>query len=167
MIPKNLIPEGLRWCIAGGYAACPALAADTDVWVMVDTDIFSTYDRLRDHFVRIFGANALIDPRPDEAQDMAIHELYVDEATIKVAHVSVDGRDFHIMVTYCASPMAIIDRFDISTHQVALTSDGGIIRGQQWTAPHVYPVRLKSTPRTELRMRKICARYGHQYQEGR
>ncbi len=35
MTIPDLLPESLRgqWCIAGGYAACPALASDIDVWV--------------------------------------------------------------------------------------------------------------------------------------
>ena len=67
------------------------------------------------------------------------------------------------MVTYLATPEAIIERFDISTHQVALTATGRVVVGKGWTPPHVRPVILRHTgDRTHKRFEKICQRYGHE-----
>ena len=164
MIPTNLLPENVKWCIAGGYAACPALAGDVDIWVMAEGPIFDAYAQIVTHLQQTFDDERLvISPRPDMSHDRSVHELYVDDVTIEVAQLYTDGRNFHIMVTYNATPEAIIQRFDISTHQVAVTSTGRVVLGPQWTPPHVMPTIIRHTgDRTAKRYEKICHRYGHQ-----
>ena len=164
MIPSNLLPEGSKWCVAGGYAACPALAGDTDIWVMVETDLFGAYELLVHHLKQqVDDEWLIIAPRPDAAgADFVVHQLYVDEATVKVAQLYTDGRQFHIMLTYLNSPESIIGRFDISTHQVALTATGRVVTGPEWTPVSVPPVVSRHTgDRTTARLAKIQQRYGH------
>ena len=132
MIPKNLLPEGSQYFIAGGWAACPALAQDRDVFVQTTGDLDNTRAMLLDHL----RAHEF-DFEEQSAQDD--HADYAGILSIaKVAKVKIKlATDIHLLVTN-GDPSDIIESFDISTCQVAITSSGRILRGSGFTAPHIH-----------------------------
>lgn len=168
MIPPTLLPDDLQRnaFIAGGYAACPALALDMDVWVKVDRNdslpeakqrildwLESTmwpYDAAttRPSIVGTVGANA------DGYDGMGVFVQKV--ATVKSQYLT---HPYHIMVVN-VDPRTLIETFDISTHQIAIAF-GNVIKGSGWTPITEPPRVLKMTPTTPERLEKIAARYGH------
>lgn len=162
MIPATLLPADLqsKAFIAGGYAACPALAADMDVWVPVSAHRMSTerariltwledtmwpYETLTDRrFVVLDNSDAHY---PIAAGKVAI---------VRSVHMS---HPVHIMVV-SHKVKELLESFDVSTHQIALAY-GNVVKGSGWTPITVPPVKLKDTPTTDARMEKIAARYGH------
>lgn len=166
MFPKNLLPEQFResWCIAGGWAACPALASDMDVWVFgVATDkLAEVRQQLLDHLAaerkakRMYYFEEGVETREVEGYD---HPNQVQ----KVAEIFAPfpAKKIHLMVTDASAPGEIIAGFDISTHAVAITHTGFIYQSADYTAPHVRPYQLKATKTTTDRMAKICKRFGH------
>lgn len=155
---KNLIPDHLLWCIAGGWAACPALASDMDVWVysVAHTDLLDVRREIIKHLaVEGFEFETLDDKvkigdYPDELQ------------TKKVAWVTIGTTEIHLMVTTAWSPRELVNSFDISTHMVAIDQDGRVIRGEDWTPVSVPPRIVNYYPATQARLEKISARFGHE-----
>ncbi len=165
MIPSRLLPEGLEpfAFIAGGFAACPALAGDMDVWVQVgngspedDQDaVDEGRARLLAHVRKHYQG---------VAEDDYLHKDVSDQGyptfTRKVCTIPAQRgltKPVHLMVT-TASIQDVLDSFDISTHQVALT-DHGVVTGKEYTAPHLEPKVLTQTPKTAERLEKIVKRY--------
>lgn len=157
------ISQGQGWCIAGGYAACPGLATDCDVWVFLQgfgggdaedfrVQILSNLKEWSSFWGFAFTPEANDPDRPTE-----FYDLGNDILCWKVAKLD-DGR--HIILTDARDAAHLLENFDISTHQCALTSDGEFIKGSQWTPIDVPPVMLRDTPNTRDRMQKIEARYG-------
>lgn len=164
MIPKGLLPPDLmdNAFIAGGYAACPALASDLDLWVYVPqsqslqaarTEILQwleselwPFELQEDRRFNRLG------PSASEGYDVIAGKV----AIVKSPHMT---HPIHIMVVD-RSPAELLETFDISTHQVAIVF-GNVIKGSEWTPVTVPPVMLKNTPTTPERMRKIAVRYGH------
>lgn len=170
MVPAGLIPKGYEWCVAGGYAACPALAQDIDVWVwgVATDDLETVRARLVQHLFDTYTLSKVqsgTDTRkaPNYSQPTQITILKVAE--VKDVQFSFGGytttKPIQIMVTDAASPEQILFGFDISTHQIAIMPDGVVWKGANWTAPHVPPVKLLDTAKTEERMQRIAARFGH------
>jgi len=158
MIPNTLLPEGTSYCIAGGWAACPALALDKDVWVFADPqeDIVALRDILLKH---LEDDNAEYEVE-DETRNAAGYEGVI--SILRVAKVEVPGSvPIHLIVTNALDPHDLISSFDVSAHQIALSSQGHVIKGGNFTPVTVKPVKLKDTPTTDERMRKIAERYGH------
>ena len=172
MIPRNLLPEGLVAFIAGGYAACPALAEDMDVWVSTRLSrkpvlpLPELRQLILDHLKQ---QGFMFAPQDDTRQTEAGLEGYEIEVNIlKVAMVSGESlfeSDYrlpiHILVTD-ANCSQVLEGFDISTHQVALTYDGPVV-GRDWTPLTEEPVVLKNSPKTPARLEKIRNRYKGAY----
>lgn len=167
MIPKGLLPEGLKYCIAGGWAACPALASDMDVWVFRGDGSGESLEELRDRIVgHLFvtkpfkwGLQAATDDTREggveyDAMDFDILKV----GTVKVGYPSGDVQ-IHLMVTTASSPMGLLSNFDISTHAVAIDANGLVIRGKHWTSIIETPYVIRRTDSTPERMKKICTRY--------
>jgi hypothetical protein len=162
MIPSYLLPEGTRYFIAGGWAACPALATDRDVWLL-SRDPVETRDAVLKHLDA-----TLFDDEWKELPDGRVtavdgsEDAYGVDATttLKIATVDLTGQTIHLLVT-SGSILAVLDTFDISTHQVAISDTGGVVRGRNWTPVTEPPIKLRDTPTTDERMAKIAARYGH------
>lgn len=157
MIPRNLVPESLydQTFIAGGYAACPSLATDMDVWIFVDGSLANLEDARRqvlEHLQAHFDVA--------EEQGGTIHDyqgVYVN--ILKVAFVQGFTLPIHVMV--CDAPCGIIlKNFDISTHQVALTPQG-VVKDDNWTSVMEPPVVLErmENEHTQARLEKIRRRY--------
>lgn len=163
MIPKGLLPPDYMDCafIAGGYAACPPLARDIDLWVMVNPsqslaavreEILAwleselwPYEVQDDRRLRPLGTTA-------EGYDIIATKV----AVVKSLHMS---HPIHIMLVD-RSPRELLETFDISTHQVAIVF-GNVIKGSGWTPITEPPRQLKDSPTTAARMEKIAQRYGH------
>lgn len=158
MIPRNLIPEDLeeQAFIAGGYAACPALAQDMDVWVFVDgghENLDEARNRVLEHLQTFFDITEEHGGTISDYQGVEVNIL-------KVAFVRGFNLPIHVMV--CDAPVGIVlKNFDISTHQVALTAHG-VVKGEGWTSPLEEPVVLErmENEHTQERLAKIRARYG-------
>ena len=158
MIPKNLLPEGLHYFIAGGWAVCPALATDRDVFVQTTGDLHDTRAALLDH-LRAEGFDV---EEEDETRDLVIADGYSTIPIAKVAKVKQKFcQDIHLLVT-SGDVMDVLDTFDISTSMVAITDNGKIVRGSDYSAINKPVVKTKDTPTTEERHAKYTARFAHQ-----
>lgn len=166
MIPYDLMPEDLLNCafIAGGYAACPGLAADMDVWIRIARDFNqgqTEEEAFADHRARLlkFFEENYLNFTPESETE--IHEDYnLGELHIrKVAVVHSYNPPVHVILTN-GSIGRVLANFDVSTHQIALTHDG-LYRGSDWTPITQPPRMLKYSEKTPARMQKIAERYGH------
>lgn len=169
-IPTHVLPE--RWreaaFVAGGYAADPTLADDIDLWVTVPSnwELNGAREEILEHLTaKHFRFYALDDRRTNSGVHVE-QQYHVTLDYRKVAKVT--GREgnwpfrkpVHVMVTN-GSPLETLLDFDISTHQVAVLRSGRILPGPDWTPTSVMPVKLKDTPTTDARMKKIADRYAH------
>lgn len=145
------IAGGTDWCIAGGYAACPALAGDCDVWIYgIDKDDLDT--ARQSLLVRLAD-----DIEPQDNPERDDPEAYLGACyTLKVGVLGLR----HILVTSAGGVRELLDGFDISTHQCAITSEGAFVAGDNWTQiwrqPHVLRV---GGAHTADRLIKIVDRY--------
>lgn len=162
MVPSYLIPEGMRYFVAGGFAVCPALASDIDVWFMVEgKPVTEVINKLVAHLTR-WQTMGAIDVDFSYINGRVYHELH---GTLNVATIAAsdDRKAMHIMVTD-DSPQDTIDDFDLSVCQVAITDNGEVYRGEHWTAPGA-PIKIlkksaKYDPRTAERLTKYIRRFG-------
>lgn len=172
MIPAWLLPEGVRWVVAGGWAACPALASDQDIWVLVDADEMSDMrdrilDGLRDYYGDDYDARvteledrrSMVVDRQSEVSDNTYETVPVN--TLKVASVYTHGLERHILVTDASCAYELVEAFDINTHAVAIEPDGNIVKSALWAPFTEPPIMVRDTPTTKMRMNKIRQRYGH------
>lgn len=156
-ITNSEIARGYQWCIAGGFAALPDKAGDCDVWVYGVS--YESLSSARDKILeRLRARNIVFTEEPVVWGE--VEESYatgVNIGSLKVARLA-DNR--HIVVTKAQSIDDILNAFDVSTHQVALSSDGELIRGREFTPISVEPIMLLQNDKTEGRMQKVEQRYG-------
>lgn len=149
MISNFELANGREWWIAGGWAACPQLASDQDVWISTaGEDLVLAKQDILKQFPQI-------DP---DVLAPVIDENYETLGILVLRVGRLDNR--HIMVTNEISIPRFLDAFDISTHQCALTSDMQFVKGGNWTPITRPPVQLRDTQNTNARMVKIAERYG-------
>lgn len=162
MIPTGLLPEGTKWCIAGGYAACPALASDIDVWVYG-----VPRDNLQVHRAELLLHLAKRDFHvATEAGDNLQNEEYETDGQVsilKVARIGI-GRGngnmpVHVMVTDARTVHDVLGHFDVSTHAVAIDYNGSVIKHKRWTPPQDPPVALMNHTTTYDRVERITERF--------
>lgn len=184
MLPVSLLPTPYRETafIAGGFAACPALAADVDVWCPVDlmaddSDpfglVWAERDRIVDWLKAQFGS-AFVEhdasssrrgdvPTPPSfrhGQLVSTFEGYHLPIPIRRAGaVTIVGHalPYHIIVVG-GDVDEVLSSFDITTHMVALTPRGVVV-GEHYTPPFEEPRVITKKYTTEARMEKIRARY--------
>ena len=174
MLPVNLLPSGVAAFIAGGYAACPALATDIDVWVSVDThDAINPWDavwterlRLLNHLHQYFGFTVTEEDQTGSVRDrnrMIVRDTFegynLPLPIYRVATVRVEGASlpYHI-IAVGAGLDEVLSSFDISTHQIALT-EKGVVTGANWTPITEPPQVITEKFTTPARLEKIRARY--------
>ena len=187
MIPRGLLPDGPDGAyafIAGGFAACPALAQDVDIWCSIDLTgsydpflaVWQARDRILDH-VRMFCVEQQAQFVEHDGADTergswdsprgrltSTFEGYHMPLPIRrVGAVTIPGHTlpYHIIVVG-GDVDEVLSSFDISTHMIALTS-WGVIRGEQWTPIWEPPVVLTQKYTTPERLEKIRARYAGSY----
>lgn len=155
MIPRNLIPDGLHYFIAGGWAACPALATDRDVFVQTTGDINDCRAMLLDH-MRAQGFDVI---EQDESRQFTTLEGHEDIPVAKVAKIKQKyAQDIHVLVT-SGDVDAVVNTFDISASQIAITESGRIVRGDNYTTPMQPVYKVKDTPTTPARFAKYTERF--------
>jgi hypothetical protein len=190
MIPRPLLDaiSGSKWCVAGGYAACPALSADIDLWIY-DIPKDDLLDE-RDHFTELLKTvtDGLNVNRPlwaekrygfvrEEGQEQT--EIYdqIENLIEKIgvfttprvafknngnfSSASVKVKPVHIMVTTAPDPGSLISGFDISTHAVAIDFTGRVWTHAQFTGPHQKPAVIRVGTNTQARLDRVCKRFGH------
>ena len=167
--------------IAGGFAACPALAEDVDLWCPVDTTdandpfvrVWEERDRVADSLRAAFGAwftehdgNDTVRSKPPLPPHILHGKL---RSTFEGYHLAIPIRrvgvldipghslPYHIIMVG-ADIDEVLSSFDISTHQVALTSRG-VVRGEHYTAPFEPPVVIQQKYTTDARIARIRQRY--------
>lgn len=162
-LPPRLLPPDLyrKAFIAGGYAADQDLAQDIDVWVRC-SDLDTVQSRLLEH-LKGLGSEYAFEVQNMTEEQVADGHGY-DQVPVfirKVALVTFAGfKPVHLMVT--DAPMAaVLEGFDISTHQIALDYYGMECPGAEWTPVTALPVARLANSRTPARMEKIMARYAH------
>lgn len=176
MIP-GLFPTGMEWCIAGGFAACPALATDIDVWVyglLVDD-----MDRVRAELIAGFEAfcatnnvnrpiwpekRYLFTPQTEESSFLVYEQesAYIQKVGVVYLPRSSKVKPIHVMVTNAPDPGSLLTGFDVSTHAVAIDKTGRVWTEARWTPPQIVPIELSSNPKTPERMQRIATRFGHE-----
>ncbi len=160
MIPADMLPADVEWCIAGGYAACPALAGDIDVWVYgVDTSNL----QIRRGEVLLHLARKRYNVTTESGDNMVDEEYETKQCSVlKVGRIDRNEKPtIQIMVTDAPTPNELLANFDVSTHAVAVDMDGTVYRHDGWTPPQVPPVALLNHSTTPRRMERIAARFGH------
>lgn len=183
MLPANLLPypQDEAAFIAGGFAACPALAEDIDVWVPVDVtgvdDPFDAVWKMRDYLVAYlrqeFGAaftehdgmdsRRHVVPTPPSQRHgklLTTFEGYHLPIPIRRAGVVVvegGSLPYHIIVVG-GDVDEVLSSFDITSHMVALTRKGVVV-GEHYTPPFEEPRVVTKKYTTEARLAKIRARY--------
>ena len=147
------------WCIAGGFACCPGMARDCDVWVLGVTLDGSMPEDVRGGILdRLTSAGVQFEPEEnDPEQPGEIYNLGNGILCWKVAKLD-DGRQ--IILTNAETPYDLLQSFDVSTHQVALSSNGELVKGADWTPPTMPPVMIWNGGTTSERIVKISRRYG-------
>lgn len=170
------------WCVAGGFAACPAAAADVDVWLYGlrftqdgDHDLTT---RRADLLARIekalpeWNVKAPIwtekrwrfNTEENSTQFPAYQgEILIEKVGVLYAPQARFLKPIHIMLTEAGSPGDVIYGFDVSTHAVAVNSDGRIFKSSGYTLPHQPPFMLQENTLTPERMERICQRFGFCY----
>lgn len=155
----ELSASGFRWCIAGGFAAFPALATDCDVWVFATDDV--PLDEYRSVLLEVVSRALPGFVEEGEGEDPTTY----GNLGLTVQKVGRYG-SCHLMVTdaavgydYETGVLRLLDGFDVSTHQCAITDEGTFVKGHQWTPLTVPPVALRDTESTVTRMCKIADRY--------
>lgn len=153
------IANGRPWCIAGGWAACPQLANDQDVWIFVTNPSDGTLRRhetledVKDEILSLI-------PSIEEDNTSTVDAESYDKLGVEILRVGKLG-DRHIMVTDAQDVVMLLDCFDVSTHQCAIDQEMQFVRGGGWTPITVLPKPLRDTPNTMARLEKIRARYAH------
>lgn len=156
-----LMPQGYEWCIAGGWAVSPVLASDMDVWILRIPELEETTKQLQEHFERIankFGLSF----EPEDEENARLGDPEYGTTTRKVGYYyPADGKPIHFIATTATDAYQVVDNFDISTHMVAITSDGAERLGVAYAPVTKHPVVVRWTPTTFDRYIKICKRFGH------
>lgn len=169
---NQLVPIGMPWCIAGGFAACPALANDIDVWVYQQSDLSLARTRVLEHLGEMlalapkYGKPFVLEAVTGSEQQQASERYQNMRVNIeKVAMVY--GRNgfskvkpVHLMVTDAPDPSVILSGFDVSTHAVAIDQNGRV-HTQNFTHPGEKPQALLRNEKTPTRMKRIAERFGH------
>lgn len=166
-VPHDILPNDMWGFVAGGYAACPSLAGDIDLWVNESDDnedieaatLLLRRQRILTHLMsRGFSFQEEQSLRTEAVDGDGYDNLPV--TTMKVAKVMFYPKPIHIMVAN-ASIVAVLKAFDVSTHQIAVTNRDQELRGPDWTPLNVLPVAFRVTETTIARMDKITKRYAH------
>jgi hypothetical protein len=162
MIPRDLLPKEMLYFIAGGFAVCPVLATDIDVWVQAEKGMLDeTRQRILDHLT---DQAIVFEEEQPSSLSIETADYYDTQAFIlKVAKVKYEhSLPIHILVTDAAIE-DVLRSFDLSICQVALTRYS-IVTTDNWT-PVTAPIAvLRNTPTTPARLEKYRQRF-KQYQQ--
>ncbi len=162
-ILRSLAPPAYwdRLCIAGGYAACPPLAWDVDVWVLGVEPGSKAQAELVEH---LMGKRLI--------EDGALWASYPG-TDFEVLKPSVSwgptGMDVQIIITERPTIPCLLASFDLGPHQVAISMSGYVETGPLWQGLEVVtcnPMAVKSERHLQLtlgRAQKLKYRYRGNY----
>lgn len=157
MIPHNLLPERLnQWIVAGGWAACPQLATDTDVFVLAGkhVDLLELRQELLDH---------LKDTGLEFSEESETREFIGYDGLVGIGKVARvwrdDGSVIHILVASTSDPRDVLNSFDLSISMVGIMPDGRVITTNYTTSPVEPIIVVKDTPTTAARLKKYNTRF--------
>lgn len=157
MIPEGLVPGGFEWMVAGGWAVCPALATDMDIFVMIDPE----KEPVEDVRTLILAGlrNYGFDFEEEGGIDEEIHRLQYGQRVLRVAKVTYHGRTLHVLLGLGPVFEDVLETFDLSICQVGILSDGAIVKGPAYTSPVQEIVVTRDTPTTAARLKKYQDRF--------
>lgn len=173
----KFVPEDLRpnMVVAGGYAACPELADDIDVWVLADDEIDGLteacdreeYLGSRRHRLKMHLAGMGTERVSADESDYAGDHKLVTTVTALLnfsgynRSVRILDRKIQLLVVPHRTPQELVDSFDISTHAIALQRSRFVF-GRGWTRLNQTPnvLRWNQPGKSLERLLKISKRYG-------
>lgn len=160
MIPRNLLPDTSdtydRYLIAGGWAVCPALADDRDLFILAgpSADLQEIRQEVLDHL----KAEGFEFTEEQETREFIGYDGLVGIG--KVAKVQFEnGQDIHVLVASTKIPQEVLNSFDLSICMVGITQDGTLVKSEYWTPPTELPTVMKDTPTTSVRCNKYVERF--------
>lgn len=168
MIPRDLLPDDMvdRAFIAGGWAACPALATDMDIWVRVtpsdggeEVATGEDLDIVREQLLCHLRALPVF--RVKAEVNLEVGEGYNADGAIltkRVAAVKRGRTVYHILVTNGTVDEVLLN-FDVSAHQVAIEPTGLVVRGPNFTTVNEPPYAIRMNDKTPVRLKKITERF--------
>lgn len=166
---KRYLPEDMwpRAIVAGGYAADPDCAADIDLWVIggdMEVDAF----RIRKH--NHMGTFSSLDSSPYEQFSNEFAVVTEQVVEMKLGKFGSTYLPVQILVSSDKNFRDLLERFDISTHQVGISLEPEIagrhrlVKGSKFTETTVQPRVITWTrpEQTIRRLKKVTSRYGFQ-----
>lgn len=139
--------------IAGGACVDFDKASDIDLFVTTDpSEWCSTAESFAHTVLRLFPFHALRPPKEGSYNNGTVGRV------IGEAYDVPSQKMVQVIHSLATSPQALLEDFDISTHQVGYNLKIGWIYGAKHTPPTVAPVALKMG--CFRRYVKICLRYG-------
>lgn len=166
---KELLPEDLRGkaMVAGGYAADPEKAGDIDLWVVGMADLDKTERHIRQYLAKIGRMEDYSAEHAAEYEGGTSDFRVVAEASI------VDLVDFkfsdpkvQILITSQPTFLALLNRFDISVHQIgfSLADPQVAILAPTYTTP-AEQIRITNFERPEQTLRRRVERIYSRYNQ--
>lgn len=160
---KRFLPEDMwsRAIVAGGYAADPDKASDIDLWVIGgDMEVDAFRIRMHNHM----GTFLSLEESPYEqfANEFAV--VTEQRVEVKLGKFASTYLPVQILVSSAKNFGDLLERFDISTHQVGIPLLVPTVRlvGSGFTSPSEQPRVLVFTrpEQTIRRLERILPRYG-------
>lgn len=158
MVPKNLLPSDTRYVVAGGWAICPALATDMDLFVLAGqhADLQEVRQELLDHF-KAEGFNYV---EEQETREFVGYDGLIGIGKVaKVESAYMGGKMIHVLVASTTIAEEVLNSFDLSICMVGIMDDGKVITSAYWTPPTERPAVVKDTPTTQARLNKYLERF--------
>jgi hypothetical protein len=174
---RKFVPEGMRdqMVIAGGYAACPELADDIDIWVLADDEfagLTEECDRQEYLGTRRFHLKAHLSALGTERVSASEHDYAGDHKLVTTVtglnnfsgynkSLRLLDKKIQLLVVPHRTPQELVDSFDISTHAIALQRSRFTF-GRGWTRLNQTPnvLRWNQPGKSLERLLKISKRYG-------
>lgn len=165
---KKRLPEDMwpRAIVAGGYAADPDRAADIDLWVIGgDMEVDAMRIRKHNHMSWFSLAES---PYEQFSNEFAV--VTKQGVEVKLGSHSTTFLPVQILVSSAKNFGDLLERFDISTHQVGISLEPEIagrhrlVKGSKFTETTVQPRVIAWTrpEQTIRRLEKVTSRYGFQ-----
>lgn len=163
MIPKNLLPEAHNeYVVAGGWAVCPALATDMDLFILAGPH--ADLPEVRQEVINHLKVEGFDFTEQEEMREFIGYDGLVGIG--KVAKVDTGtGKEIHILIASTTRVEDVLGSFDLSVCMVGITNTGRVVTDNCWTPPTAPIAVTKHTPTTDARLAKYVERFQPQRQE--
>lgn len=165
--PWNALPAGYRpgAYIVGGYAVCPALAQDIDLFVLVEGT--RTFDSVLEELADYLTVNGVAFTQYSKEERGELYVTAVPDGVCIGKALLIEDERFHKPVQVCLvlgaeSILEALEGFDLSVHAFAQGYDGAYYSTPQATFMAA-PIRVLKTGTpvtTLLRLQRLSVRYG-------